>query len=405
MSAPSRTEVLRHPFPMSIFRHLFGRFLGSSCLSPIAASPRRRVSSSPAGSPARRGLGCREGRRRGDGPSDSETIAGSLPPVLTKRARAVFLTIVLSGISGCAPGATPNAAVARAPSLHRSLEANAAAADDSLSPATLQPRAHNTARTDSNPDVHLGTTPRLASAQDAPGWIGISMKQTDAGVVVASVLRSSPAAVAGLHPGDRLLRINAQSVATPVDVGEYVQALAPGAKVAFDIRRNGEVRLLHATIEAKPDRELLLRRELVGQSAPSISELRTVQGAVVPSWSQLQGHVVVLEFWASWCVACRALAPTLNQWQEEFQPLGVHILGVTMDEFEEATRASKQMAFPTFYDQDGEVTLRYQGTALPTLVLVDKQGVVADVMVGLDFERLPSLKQQVIALVGAAKNP
>ncbi len=317
----------------------------------------------------------------------------------------MFLTAVLSGISGCAPGATSNAAVAPAPSLNRSLEANATAADDSLSPTNSQPQPPNTARTDPDPDVHLETTQRLTSAQSAPGWIGISMKQTDAGVVVASVLRSSPAAVAGLHAGDRLLRINAESVATPVDVGEYVQSLAPGSKVTFDIRRGGEVRLLHATIEAKPDRELLLRRELVGQSAPSISELRTVQGAVVPSWSQLQGQVVVLEFWASWCVACRALAPTLNQWHEEFEPLGVHILGVTMDEFEEATRASKQMDFPTFYDQDGEVTLRYQGTALPTLVLVDKQGVVADVMVGLDFERLPSLKQQVMALAGAGKNP
>lgn len=319
--------------------------------------------------------------------------------------RSVGATALLIGMSGCAPTATTHVAEPPAPATARSSEASSAAIPHSTPhspPSESEPASH------ARPESAQNVQPEAASSADpadAPGWIGISMKQTDAGVVVASVLRSSPAAAAGLQSGDRLLRINARSVATPAEVGDYVQTLTPGSKVAFDIRRRGEVRLLHATVEAKPDREALLRGELVGQSAPSISELRTVQGAVVPSWSRLQGHVVLLEFWASWCVACRALAPTLNQWHEEFAPLGVHILGVTMDEFEQATRSSKQVAFPTFYDQDGEVTLRYQGTALPTLVLVDQRGIVADVMVGLDIGRLPSFKQQVVALASSSKTP
>lgn len=226
------------------------------------------------------------------------------------------------------------------------------------------------------------------------------MKQTDAGVVVNTVLRNGPAASAGLLAGDRLMRINGQNVGTPSDVSELVQGTKPGTQVTFDVRREGGVRLLYGVVEAKPDREALLRRELMGQPAPSISELRTVQGTVVPSWNRLRDHVVVLEFWASWCVACRALAPTLNRWHEELNPYGVEILGVTMDEFDEATRASKQLNFPTFYDADGEITSRYQGTALPTLVVVDKQGVVVDVMVGLDFARIPQLEQRLQELAG-----
>ena len=113
------------------------------------------------------------------------------------------------------------------------------------------------------------------------------------------------------------------------------------------------------------------------------------------------GRVVVLEFWASWCVACRALAPTLNDWHEEFSPLGIHILGISSDPFEEAVRASEDLAFPTYSDEEGEVTLRYQGTALPTLVLVDGRGIVVDVMVGLDLERLPKFKAHALSLAGA----
>jgi thiol-disulfide isomerase/thioredoxin len=244
---------------------------------------------------------------------------------------------------------------------------------------------------------------RSDTAEPAVGWIGISMKQSEDGVVVAGVLRNGPAALAGVVSGDRLLRINGQSVGTPADVGGLVQTLTPGSRVTFDVRRNDATRLLYGTVEEKPDREVLLRRELVGHPAPSISELRTVQGAVVPSWAQLQGHVVVLEFWASWCMACRALAPTLNDWHEEFSALGVHVLGITMDPFEEAVRASEALAFPTYSDEDGQVTMRYQGTALPTLVLVDKQGVVTDVMVGLNFEQLPKFKERVEALANGAR--
>lgn len=241
----------------------------------------------------------------------------------------------------------------------------------------------------------------IAPDERAVGWIGISMKQSNDGVIVAGVFRNGPAAQAGLASGDRLLRINGETVSNPAEVGALVQTLAPGTRVTFDVRRNDATRLLHGTIEAKPDHEALVRRELVGREAPSISELRTVRGAVVPAWNQLKGRVVLLEFWASWCVACRALAPTLNDWHEEFAPLGVHILGISADPFEEATLASKDLAFPTYSDEDGLVTMRYHGTALPTLVLVDKRGVVVDVMIGLNFDQLPKLKERVASLATA----
>lgn len=241
----------------------------------------------------------------------------------------------------------------------------------------------------------------MREKQPAQGWIGIGMKQAEDGVLVADVFRSGPAAVAGVEVGDRLLRINARVVVTPSDVSELVHGLSPGAKVTFDIRRNGETRLLSGYVEPKPDRDQLIRRELVGYPAPSISELQTVTGPVVPSWSQLRGHVVVLEFWASWCVACRALTPTLNDWHRDLAPLGVHILGVTMDPYEEAARASSHLAYPTFSDEDGQITQRFHGTALPTLFVVDKRGVVVDVMVGLDLQRLPELERRVRELSAA----
>lgn len=231
------------------------------------------------------------------------------------------------------------------------------------------------------------------------------MRQTDEGVVVGNVLRGSPAAAAGLQPGDRLLRIGSQSVAATSDVSTFVQEQPVGSRVALDVRRGKETRLLYATIVAKPEREAAMRADLVGREAPSISRLKTVQGSVVPSWNHLRGQVVVLYFWASWCVACRALSPTLNDWHAELAPQGVNILGITMDAYEEATRASKHLGFPTYSDDSGDVTLSYQGTALPTLIVVDKSSVVRDVMVGLNFERLSELEQLVQQLSAEPRVP
>lgn len=310
---------------------------------------------------------------------------------------------------GCAPSASTTPTV---PAINRSPEPANEHKPTSLLPVAKEPESvdapespHATGTrevsgTDGTTAIQEDTSPSVS-----PGWIGIAMKQTDSGVLVADVSRGSPAAAAGLLVGDRLVRVDANPVAAPSDVGSYVQSVHPGARITLDVRRNGETRLLTATVEPKPDREALLRRALVGEPAPSLSELRTVQGSVVPSWTQLHGHVVVLEFWASWCVACRALGPTLNDWHDEMKALGVHILGITADPFEEAVRGSETLAYPTFCDENGDVTLRYHGMALPTLVIVDKSGVVVDAMVGLNFERLEALRRQVLALASDLPSP
>jgi thiol-disulfide isomerase/thioredoxin len=243
------------------------------------------------------------------------------------------------------------------------------------------------------PEQEKSTGPTRAEAAMVPGWLGIHMRQTDEGVVVANVLRGSPAATAGLESGDRVLRIGSRVVSVTSDVSTFVQDQPVGTRVSLDVRRGKKTRLLSATIVAKPEREAAMRADLVGREAPSISHLKTVRGTLVPSWTHLKGHVVVLYFWATWCVACRALSPTLNEWYEELAPTGVDILGITMDPFEETSRASQYLEFPTYVDESGGVTLSYQGTALPTLIIVDKSSVTREVMAGLDFERLSEIKR------------
>ncbi|MDR7407881.1 MAG: TlpA disulfide reductase family protein [Armatimonadota bacterium] len=96
--------------------------------------------------------------------------------------------------------------------------------------------------------------------------------------------------------------------------------------------------------------------------------------------SELLGKPVVLNFWASWCVPCRAEAPTLAQAARRFRGR-VHFVGVNVaDEIQEARRFAEQygLPFPSVLDDDGSLLRAYRVVGLPTTVFVTASGVIRD---------------------------
>ncbi len=242
------------------------------------------------------------------------------------------------------------------------------------------------------------------SGDPSKPWMGIEMRHTpDDGVHVEGVFPGSPAASSGLQPGDRLLTIGEQVIVRPTDVHVALNGLVAGDQVRVTLRRQGKERFLRLRLAPKPDSTELLRSIYVGNRAPSISTLRTVQGSVVPSYEQLRGNVVVLEFWATWCAACRTLSPTLNHWHDQLGARGVRVLASTVEPYEEVALAVPQLDvhYPIFVDADGVVTMAYRASALPTVFLVDQQGIVRDVMVGYDPDELERFRQKLGALLTA----
>ena len=123
--------------------------------------------------------------------------------------------------------------------------------------------------------------------------------------------------------------------------------------------------------------------------------------------AELRGRVVVMEFWASWCVACRLTVPTLNAWKDRYGAQGLTVLGVTTDTPALAMEASVELGidYPVLSDDDAETSRAYRAMALPTLFIIDRQGIVRDVMVGYSSARLAEAEATLRRLVGVGTAP
>ena len=93
--------------------------------------------------------------------------------------------------------------------------------------------------------------------------------------------------------------------------------------------------------------------------------------------SELRGQVVMLNFWASWCGPCRKEMPLLEQIHKKYKRLGFTILGVNV---EENTSAAKnylkdvKVSFPILWDTTNKTSKLYNVSAMPTTILIDRNG-------------------------------
>ena len=95
--------------------------------------------------------------------------------------------------------------------------------------------------------------------------------------------------------------------------------------------------------------------------------------------------VVLLDFWATWCVPCQMTMPGLQDLADKFQNKGLEILSVNEREQAENVRdfvKRRKYTFRVLLDQGGAVGSKYGVQAIPALVLVDKRGLVQWIRVG-----------------------
>jgi peroxiredoxin len=96
----------------------------------------------------------------------------------------------------------------------------------------------------------------------------------------------------------------------------------------------------------------------------------------------LRGQVVMINFWATWCGPCRQEMPLLEQIHEKYEPLGFTLLGVNVEpdsKEAQAWLAKVPVTFPILFDRDNAVSSSFGVEAMPSSVLIDREGRVRHV--------------------------
>lgn len=120
-----------------------------------------------------------------------------------------------------------------------------------------------------------------------------------------------------------------------------------------------------------------------GDSMPAF-RLPTLDGRVLDS-TALQGRVVYIDFWASWCTTCRKSFPEINELHEELRGQGVVFIGINTDEdvaLAERFLQGTPVDFLILSDKDQQVVSEFRPQGYPTAYVIDKSGIVQKVEAG-----------------------
>ena len=126
-----------------------------------------------------------------------------------------------------------------------------------------------------------------------------------------------------------------------------------------------------------------VRSALLGKPAPAF-ELPTLDGGTVDS-ADWRGDVVVVNFWASWCVPCREEAPELEAFAEQWQERGVRLVGIVYNDEESEAAAFRDrygLTYPQAFDPGGRAAIDFGVFGVPETYVIAADGTVMAKLLG-----------------------
>lgn len=147
--------------------------------------------------------------------------------------------------------------------------------------------------------------------------------------------------------------------------------------------------LLPAQAQWQPNGELEKRPSLLGKPAPAFV-VTTLDGKKV-SLSDYKGKALIVNFWATWCGACKLEMPWLAQLREKYASRGVEVLGILTDNASPEKVAAIEQKYGVKYPIlmcNHQTAQAYGGLPeLPASLFVDRRGIVVAEMGGADSEQ------------------
>jgi cytochrome c biogenesis protein CcmG/thiol:disulfide interchange protein DsbE len=134
--------------------------------------------------------------------------------------------------------------------------------------------------------------------------------------------------------------------------------------------------------------------------APAVQLHRADGTAVQPS--DYRGKVLLIDFWASWCVPCKASFPALDALYQRERDRGLEVLAVNLDEERKAADAflaSRPHVMPVLFDPKGESALAFRIRGMPSSVVIDRVGNIRFTHIGYSLKVLDSYHTEINLLL------
>ena len=151
------------------------------------------------------------------------------------------------------------------------------------------------------------------------------------------------------------------------------RSYAKQAKIYLEMeksKRTGEIPKPQGTPSARPS-------EWIGKPAPEF-KVKDLKGEEL-SLEKYKGQVVLLDFWATWCGPCIAELPNVKKTYQKYKDQKFQIIGISLDRSQQALETfveKRELGWVHYWDQAGNVANQYKVTGIPSMFLLDGQGVI-----------------------------
>ena len=178
-------------------------------------------------------------------------------------------------------------------------------------------------------------------------------------------------------------------------VANFPDAVYADGQALAELRQDDGAKVQFQRYVSMPAAKTLNRqRALRYISEPELARARmappfavtTLDGQQI-SLDDLQGKVVLIDFWATWCQPCRAAVPHIRDIAKKFQGQPLVVLSINLDSEEEKWKdfiSKNEMTWPQYCDKgfDGPVARLFGVTSIPHTFTLDADGVLQDEKIG-----------------------
>lgn len=228
--------------------------------------------------------------------------------------------------------------------------------------------------------------------QSARPWLGVAIEQGEKGVLVKSTMPDTPAEQGGILAGDEILKVDSRVVKTPEELVKQVTSKGIGYEVQIEVLRKSKKLIKKMKLVARPDMLEVANKALLNKKSPEF-EANIIKGMDGTKFTNKDfiGKVTILEFWATWCVACVSSYPRLiefaNENKEKINVVSISgeekpVLKKFLDKAPAHIPGLKDAPIVYLQSPESEVGGKYFASAIPIFILIDQKGIVRKLVIG-----------------------